>query len=585
MVKRVTWGTKIVDRLNVIKLWQVACLILALGFISFFSGLHGGFQGDDSLQIVDNVPVHSLSNVPLFFSSSTFWNGETLVGSFYRPIMTTVFSFTYALFGANPVGFHVVQLLLYMACAFVLFLFLKSLIKPAWALLATLLFLVHPINSQVVYAIPSMQEPLFFLFGILALFTISTSQTNKNFVITALFLLLSMLSKESGIVFAGLTVLYLGLFQRDRIFTFLKIATVPAILYILLREHAIGFLPTAIHAAPISTLSLGGRMITLPSILVFYVTKFLFPADLATSYYWTHPTFSFADVLIPLIIVILVVVGLIYAAKLIQKRGTKNDFRVYLFFGAWALLGLLPYVQIIPLDMTASETWFFASIPGFLGMIAIIVSTLVPKSRAKWVYIIAVPIIVVLGLRTAVRGADYTSQYTLASKDISVSKDNYLAMNNLAQSLIQTNRLDEAASYAQNSINIYPAVTNYTNLGVIKQKQGDFFGAKKAYEKALQYGSLGITYENLGIVNLTIGAPQINIGFFHKALKVYPSNNRLWIYLAIQEAENGSPQEAKTAITTALTYGAVPQQLYYAIMNERVFDISLPGSSRVIHLP
>jgi tetratricopeptide (TPR) repeat protein len=246
---------------------------------------------------------------------------------------------------------------------------------------------------------------------------------------------------------------------------------------------------------------------------------------------------------------------------------------------------LLPYVQIIPLDMTASETWFFASIPGFLGMIAIIVSTLFPKSRVKWVYIIAVPIIIVLGIRTATRGADYTSQYTLASKDISVSKDNYLAMNNLAQSLIQTNRLDEAALYAQHSINIYPAVTNYTNLGVIKQKQGDFVAAKKAYEKALQYGSLGITYENLGIVDVTIGDPQTNIEFFHKALKVYPRNNRLWIYLAIEEAENGSPQEAKTAITTAATYGTVPQQLYYAIMNERAFDISLPGSSRVIHLP
>ncbi len=326
-------------------------------------------------------------------------------------------------------------------------------------------------------------------------------------------------------------------------------------------------------------------MLTLPSIITFYLAKFLLPADLATSYYWIHSTFSIQDVLIPAIIVMLVIVGFVYVGRLVGRLGTRNDFLKYIFFGAWAILGLVPYLQIIPLDMTACETWFFASIPGFLGMGAVAVSLIVSKNRAKWIYIIAIPVIAVLGARTFIRGTDYASQYTLASKDISVSKDNYLAMNNLAQSLIQANKLDEAMVYAQDSISIYPAVTNYTNLGVIKQKQNDFNGAKTAYEKALQYGSLGITYENLGIVDLTMGDYTENITFFHAALKAYPKDNRLWTYLAIQEAENGSWQESKDAITTAANYGPVPGQLYYAIMNEQPFDISLPGSKRVIHLP
>jgi protein O-mannosyl-transferase len=584
MAKKIAGNGKLLTKLNTIKSWQVACVIAVVGLGVFFSGLNGGFQGDDKLQIVDNLPVHSLSNLPQFFGSSTFWNGESLVGSFYRPMMTVTFSLIYSLFGANPLAFHIFQLLLYIACAFVLFLFIRPFFKSALALLVALLFLVHPINSQVVFAIPSMQEPLFFLFGILALFTLSRSQTNKSFVIAALFLLLSMLSKESGIIFAGLTVVYLGLFKRERTFSFIKIAAIPAILYILLREHAVGFLPSTIHAAPISTLSFGERMLTLPSIIVFYIGTFLFPANLATSYYWTHQAFNISDVAVPLAIVVLIIGGLIYAGNIVKKRALKNEFLLYLFFGIWAIVGLLPYLQIIPLDMTACEPWFFASIPGFLGMIAVLLSTAMPKPQTKWVYIIAVPIIFALGVRTAIRGVDYASQYTLASKDISVSKDSYLAMNNLAQSLIQTNRLDEALTYARSSINIYPAVTNYTNLGVIKQKQGDFDGAKRAYEKALEYGSLGITYENLGIVNLTVGDHQKNVIFFHEALKAYPRNNRVWTYLAIQEAENGAHQKSKVAITTAAHYGAVPQQLYYAIMNEQAFDITLPGSNRIIHI-
>lgn len=585
MSTKKSWGSNIVTKLDALKSWQVACIILAIGFTVFFSGLSGGFQGDDNLQIVDNLAVHNIKNLPHFFTSSTFWNGESLVGSFYRPMMTTTFAFIYSIFGANPIGFHVVQLLLYMAAAFVLYLFLKTFFKPGLALVVVLIFLVHPINSQVVMAIPSMQEPLFFLFGILALYTLSRSQTNKSFIIAALFLLLSMLSKETGIVFAALSLLYLGLFKRQRIIAFLAVAAIPAIIYVLLRENALGFLPSTIHAAPISTLGFGERMLTVPSILAFYVSQFLFPSDLATSYYWTHAAFDIQNVLIPLFFVALVVGGLVYLGRLVQKRGETGDARLYVFFASWAALGLLPYLQIIPLDMTACETWFFASIPGFLGLIATALKVLVPKSRVKWIYIAAVPIVIALGARTFVRGFDYTSQYTLASKDVSVTKGNYLAMNNLAQSLMQMNKYDQALTYVQDSIGVYPAVTNYTNLGVIKQKRSDFAGARVAYEKALEYGSLAITYENLGIVNLTIGDRSENITYFKKALDAYSRNNRLWTYLALQYAENGNSEEAKKAIKTAAALAPVPQQLYYAIMAEQTFDITLPGSSRVIHLP
>lgn len=51
--------------------------MIVLGFGVFFSGLN--------------------------FKSSTFWNGEALVGDFYRPIMTTIYAFVYTFFGANPI--------------------------------------------------------------------------------------------------------------------------------------------------------------------------------------------------------------------------------------------------------------------------------------------------------------------------------------------------------------------------------------------------------------------------------------------------------------------------------------------------
>src|ERR1039458_5774375 len=75
--------------------------IIILGFIVFLNGLFNNFIGDDFEQIINNPYVHSLNNIFIFFSGSTFYNGNSqgLIGSFYRPIMTVFYAVIYTLFG------------------------------------------------------------------------------------------------------------------------------------------------------------------------------------------------------------------------------------------------------------------------------------------------------------------------------------------------------------------------------------------------------------------------------------------------------------------------------------------------------
>ena len=326
---------------------QAAIILIVVGIIVFALGLGNPFQGDDFFQIVNNVPVHSISNLFKFFGSSTFYNGYKLTGSYYRPLMTTVFSIVYTIFGPQPIAYHVVQLIIYLSSAVLLFLVFRQFFKPVLSLLLAALFMVHPLNSQVVYAIPSMQDALCFFFGLLGIWFLVSRKDGHSLVYAAICLFMSFLSKESGAIFIVIMLAYLYLFDRKRVVRFSKIIVLPILVYLALKINAVG-VDAKQFVAPIDNLGLGGRLMTDPSIVSFYLTKFVDPAKLATRYYWTYSSFSVAHVLVPLIFDI-IVIGLFTCLGLLVKRNLKRQlFNAYVFFAIFAVVGILPYLQIIP---------------------------------------------------------------------------------------------------------------------------------------------------------------------------------------------------------------------------------------------
>lgn len=88
-------------------------LIAILGIAVFATGLHNHFSGDDLPQIVDNMAVHSIRNIPAFFQGSTMYNGpgQALIGAYYHPLMTTTFALVYSIWDSHPIAFHLLQLL------------------------------------------------------------------------------------------------------------------------------------------------------------------------------------------------------------------------------------------------------------------------------------------------------------------------------------------------------------------------------------------------------------------------------------------------------------------------------------------
>ena len=103
---------------------------------------------------------------------------------------------------------HLVNLFFYLIIGLLIFYFLVSSFTPQhWSihLIITLLFLAHPIHTEVVASLKNREELLSFIFGLsgIILFSKYYLLRNKLLVIVSIMLLLglSILSKESGIIF------------------------------------------------------------------------------------------------------------------------------------------------------------------------------------------------------------------------------------------------------------------------------------------------------------------------------------------------------------------------------------------------
>ncbi len=537
---------------------QASIILIAAGLLTYFDSLQNQFSGDDIPQIVNNIPVHSLTHWKLFFDGGTFYVGQGLVpliGTYYRPLQTTVYSLIYTLVGPQPNFFHLVQLSIAIASSILVFLIFRRFSKAYIALFLALVFLIHPIDSQVVFSIASLQDALFFFFGILGFYLLIKYTSHRSMVAACACIFLSLLAKETAILFIAMSLLYLYWYNRKRLKYYLVYVMVPLIVYIILRIHAVGVLAKSTNA-PIDRVDLVARLYTAPSIFLLYVSKLLFPWTLHSWYYWVYPNFSFRYVLLPLLLDLCFVAGIVWWANYIHRHTDKNTFVSFIYFAIWYAVGLVMILQIIPLDMTACETWFYFSMMGFLGMIGLTIKCLTEKKkiRMEQVVLVMVLIVVCLGIRTVVRGTDWTNDYNIALHNLVAGKGDFQTDNQLASYYYSQSQYYVASSYAKASVASFPYATNENVLGAVDTQLGEYRAASMAFTKGLTYVKLCSIYDNFSILTSVYGQTQSNIKLLSTAIQRCPNDAVPWLFLAVLEYQLGNRAAATFSIAQSYKY-------------------------------
>ena len=248
-------------------------------------------------------------------------------------------------------------------------------------------------------------------------------------------------------------------------------------------------------------------------------------------------------------------------------------FKFYLFLLGWFFIGITAHLNIIPLDGTVNNRWFYFPFIGLLGIFGIGFSLFnIKKENIKiFLTISAIIIITLLGFRTLIHNPDWYSTYSLASAD--PDKNNYFIQQDLGIELYNRNKIDEAKKAFIRSNNLFPNPTALSSLGVLYMGQNDPKKAEESLYSAVKYNTLD-AYVNLAFIlsknHKSLEAKNI----INKGLKSYPKNNQLWILLALAEYNLKNYKEATQAAYKAysLSPNSANQDVYNRLKNNLPID-------------
>jgi tetratricopeptide (TPR) repeat protein len=205
--------------------WAGGVLLCAVVFGTHAADLGNGFVYDDQSNIVENPDYRGLGLPQLRWMFTTFLMGH------YQPLSWVTLGLDYVLWGENPRGYHLTNLILHVANTVIVYLLALALLgtrpasnlprqcRPGWnvhiaALIATLMFAVHPLRVESVAWVTERRDVLSSFFLLLAvLFYLhahggaTVTRPGGWIALTVVVYALSLLSRALGVTFPAVLLL------------------------------------------------------------------------------------------------------------------------------------------------------------------------------------------------------------------------------------------------------------------------------------------------------------------------------------------------------------------------------------------
>jgi protein O-mannosyl-transferase len=472
----------------------LAILVLVFAVIaSYVPALRNGFVWDDTALVLRDPLIRSWRLIPEHFNHFLFL--DATASDFYRPIQRLTYTFEYAFFTVRPGPYHLTNILLHAGAVVALLFFAEALLgafgmedkKRRWiALIAALVWAIHPVQSAAVIYISGRADPLAALFGFTGCYLVLSGLRSQSrgvpFLLfgSGIAFFLSALSKETGLIFPFLMLVLLGLLKQRRAAVHLAIIILfVGVSYLSLRLPAEHNPPPKL--GPSSPLSL--RPITMLRAVTEYAGLVLLPINLhmdrtVQAPLGSDPAANMSPVAwreLQTLAGVILIAAALYCAIRIRKRDPLMLALIVL-----TSLSYLPVSGILPLNASVAEHWIYVPTAFFfLGAVvaiwkrlegfgaALIFSRAIVTAFAVWMLF--------LGTRTFFRTFDWKDQRTFLTQTIAAGGDSARMLINLGGLELSENRLDLARQHLEAALKMEPDQPfAVINLATVALKQNDF---------------------------------------------------------------------------------------------------------------
>ena len=508
-------------------------VIIAACLASYFNALFADFVWDDVLFIVNNPYMKSFRFLPKFFIQD-FWSIyiKTINVKYYRPLLAASFMLDYALWGNNPFGYHLTNVIFHILASILVFLFVQLLVEKRFiAFVSALLFSVHPVHTEVVSFISGRVDsvPLVFYLLSLILFLIYSSHKRIIFYLLSLACFgVSLLTKEMAVTLP-LIAICIDYFFLSACNLRETIKKIPKLhfgffvilgLYLMMRRYAMGVFCLAvtnkINSFIFGTATLW-RIFTAVKISFKYIKLLFWPYSLNVEYLFPPANSLFEPEVLSGVILICL---LLYIAIKNSKRQPILSFSILWFF-----ITILPVSNIIPQGNIFAERYTYTPSLGFCIAVAFLFSRLLQKdikthlfNWKKSIYVIICLLIVAQGRVTYERNKAWDNDFTLWYDAVKKSPQVPRVHLNLGRAYYKFNNMDSAMLEAKIALELYPSYSDaYFFIGKIYLKSGQIDKAIEIFEELLKfqpsmavmaYNGLSIAYGINGDLDKAIEAGE-----------------------------------------------------------------------------
>ncbi len=381
--------------------WKFLFIIIACVVAVYVQSLSFDFVNYDDVDlIVENQDFLSKpENILNSFTNHVFV-GKRAESIYYRPILQDSYILDYQIWKLNPLGYHLTNLLLHLVTSILVFYLLRKLLAEQWiALFGSVLFALHPAQTEAVAWIAGRNDVLLGLFTMMMLLSYVhyREQTEKRlpfYLLSIVSFALAIFTKEPAAFYLLLLPIYDRCFKAQKTKDLYAPSYLSRILpfilvfagYMVIRLNLFGEMIGAekMYGTPFIE-----RLLQAPSMIIEHISVLIVPVKLCvvhpidTVFWFTSPWTILSSVLLLLYII----------AVFLSWRYDR-----LLTFGLlWLFIGLLPVTNIIPVAIPILEHRLYVPIVAFV----LILARLIVLFRSSKVSALILPVVIIIILISA----------------------------------------------------------------------------------------------------------------------------------------------------------------------------------------